>query len=84
MMELLRNSKVKNTRLFRWELGFFCIEPQPDEYQFGDDPKTPWIGTVMFQQLVGCGLILNNGELISGPSIKISDRSTPESYLSDL
>lgn len=60
MLQLLKDSAGK---LHRWDIGFFCLSPQPADHVFGDSPKEPWVGTVMFQQMVAGGMITAAGEL---------------------
>jgi hypothetical protein len=61
MIKLLQEN---NAQLHRWEMGFFCLNPQPADHAFGESPQEPWIGSVMFQQMVGSGAISNDGLLI--------------------
>lgn len=60
---MLRLLKEGNGQLHRWDMGFFCMSPQPVEYVYGDAPKEPWVGSVMFQQMVGNGDISSEGVL---------------------
>jgi len=60
MLQLLKESSGK---LHRWDVGFFCLSPQPADFAFGDAPQEPWVGTVMYQQMVVSGAINATGEL---------------------
>ena len=64
--QMLRLLKEQSGSLHRWELGFFCLSPQPADYALGDSPKEPWIGTGMFQQLVAAGVLSPTGVLMRG------------------
>ncbi len=65
MLEILAKS---NGSLHRWDLGFFCVEPQPAGDPFGLAPKAPWIGTVMFQQMVIAGVLSKDGQMVRADS----------------
>jgi hypothetical protein len=64
-MQMLRLMNEKSGKLHRWDIGFFCLSPQPVNCKFGDAPKEPWIGSVMFQQMVLAGVISQNGILVA-------------------
>lgn len=76
MLQLLKESAG---RLHRWDGGFFCQSPQPADYDFGDAPKEPWVGTVMFQQMVISGAITATGELTQPGAVRNTEtiRSRP-------
>ena len=75
--QMLQLLKERTGSLYRWDLGFFCLSPQPVGHAFGDFPKEPWIGTVMFQQLVSAGVLLPTGVLTRGDTPK-EFRTKPE------
>lgn len=75
--QMLRLLKEQSGSLHRWDLGFFCLSPQPADYSFGDSPREPWIGTVIFQQLVSAGVLLPTGVLTRG-DIQNEFRTKPE------
>ena len=75
--QMLRLLKEAGGTLHRWDLGFFCLSPQPVNYADGDAPKEPWIGTVMFQQMVSAGVLLPTGTLTRG-DIPKEFRTKPE------
>lgn len=76
MLHLL---KVGSGKLHRWELGFFCLSPQPGDYKFGDAPKEPWVGSVMIQQMVISGAIKATGELTDAPPMVAQNKETTRS-----
>lgn len=43
--------------LHHWEGGFWCLAPAPADFQFGQSPQEPWIGTVALTQLLQSGKI---------------------------
>ena len=67
--QMLSLMQAKNAMLHRWDLGFFCMTPQPTEYVFGDAPQEPWIGTLMFQQMVSSGVVLSDGTFVASNEV---------------
>ena len=47
-----------------WNGGFWCTSHQPLTFQFGDSPDEPWVGSVMLQQMLSSGKIIQDGAMV--------------------
>jgi ankyrin repeat protein len=61
--EMLKILQQGEGQLHRWDLGFFSTQAQPADAGWDQSPQEPWIGTVVFQEMVQKNFLTPSGAL---------------------